>query len=149
MLRRNLLASALGSAGAVMAAAVGGRSARAAPTDMARVAYHLADLEKVVFVLTNIRNHIEGMGGPGKVTIVLVVHGPALKAFHAAGASPEVKARTEEVAKSGAALNACANTMRAQNVTLNELLPGFSIAQKGGVVRLAELQAMGYAYLRP
>lgn len=39
--------------------------------------------------------------------------------------------------------------MRAQNVTLKDLLPGFVVADKGGVVKLADLQARGYAYLRP
>jgi intracellular sulfur oxidation DsrE/DsrF family protein len=39
--------------------------------------------------------------------------------------------------------------MRGQNVTLKDLLPGFSIAERGGVVLIAELQAQGYAYLRP
>ena len=29
------------------------------------------------------------------------------------------------------------------------LLPGFIVADKGGVVRLAELQSQGYVYLRP
>ncbi len=51
--------------------------------------------------------------------------------------------------KSGLQLNACINTMQAQDVTLKDLLPGFIVADKGGVVRLAELQAQGYAYLRP
>jgi len=46
-------------------------------------------------------------------------------------------------------LSACGNTMRAQNVTLKNLLPGFVSAEQGGVVRLAELQAEGYAYRRP
>ncbi len=44
-----------------------------------KVVYHLADLDKVTFVLGNIANHYEGMGGPDKVTIALVIHGPALK----------------------------------------------------------------------
>ena len=46
--------------------------------------YHLTDLDKVGFALGNIKNHYEGVGGPANVTIVLVVYGPALKAFHAA-----------------------------------------------------------------
>jgi uncharacterized protein len=33
--------------------------------------------------------------------------------------------------------------------TLKDLLPGFAVAEKGGVVKLAEFQAQGYAYLRP
>jgi intracellular sulfur oxidation DsrE/DsrF family protein len=100
-------------------------------------------------VLGNIRNHYNGMGGPDKVTIALVVHGPALKAFHAAGATPDMTKRTDEMKQSGLQLNACINTMRAQEVTLKDLLPGFIIADKGGVVRLAELQSQGYVYLRP
>ena len=46
-------------------------------------------------------------------------------------------------------LNACINTMKAQEVTLKDLLPGFVVADKGGVVKLAELQSQGYVYLRP
>ena len=39
--------------------------------------------------------------------------------------------------------------MKSQNVSLKDLLPGFISADKGGVVRLAELQSQGYLYLRP
>jgi hypothetical protein len=41
------------------------------------------------------------------------------------------------------------NTMKSQNVALKDLLPGFISADKGGVVRIAELQSQGYLYLRP
>jgi intracellular sulfur oxidation DsrE/DsrF family protein len=47
------------------------------------------------------------------------------------------------------AAQACGNSMKTQNVTLKDLLPGFGIADRGGVVRIAELQALGYAYLKP
>jgi len=39
--------------------------------------------------------------------------------------------------------------MDAQKLTLGDLMPGFAVAEKGGVVKLAELQAQGFAYLRP
>jgi intracellular sulfur oxidation DsrE/DsrF family protein len=78
-----------------------------------------------------------------------VIHGPALKAFRAASATPDMTRRTGEMAKTGLQLNACINTMRAQEVTLKDLLPGFIVADKGGVVRIAELQSQGYLYLRP
>jgi intracellular sulfur oxidation DsrE/DsrF family protein len=48
-----------------------------------------------------------------------------------------------------AASQARANTMKSQNISLNDLLPGFVTAGRGGVVRLAELQSQGYLYLRP
>lgn len=145
MRRRNLLALAL----AITPASLLVSRAKAATPDASKVVYHLSDLDKVDFVLGNINNHYKGMGGPDKVTIALVVHGPALKAFHNADASPDLGKRTAELKKTGLQLHACINTMRAQNVTLEDLLPGFVVADKGGVVRLAQLQGDGYAYLRP
>lgn len=148
MHRRNILAAAFGTAGA-LAATLGATRAKAATPDASKVVYHLDDLDKVDFVLGNIQNHFKGMGGPDKVTIALVIHGPALKSFHTAQATPDMTKRTDEMVKTGVRLNACINTMRAQNVTLKDLLPGFVVADKGGVVRLAELQSQGYVYLRP
>jgi intracellular sulfur oxidation DsrE/DsrF family protein len=125
------------------------KPADAATPDGAKVVYHLADLDKVDFVLGNIGNHFDGMGGPQNVTIALVVHGPALKAFRAADATTEVTQQTAARAKSGLQLNACIHSMQALSVTLKDLLPGFAVADKGAVVKLAQLQGQGYAYLRP
>ncbi len=149
MHRRNILATALAAAGAL--AAVGGQSARADTPgkDAAKVVYHLSDLDKVAFVLGNIDNHLAGAGGPDKVAITLVVHGPALRAFHSAGASPETARRVAGFVRSKVAFNACVHSMHAQNVTLKDLLPGFAVAERGGVVLIAELQAQGCVYLRP
>lgn len=153
MHRRNILTATLAGIGGLMATATRGRADTAATKrahpDKAKVVYHLADLDKVNFVLGNIRNHFDGMGGPDKVTISLVVHGPALKAFQAASAPPDLAQRVHQFAESGLELNACGNTMRAQKITLKDLLPGFIDADRGGVVRIAELQSMGYVYLRP
>jgi uncharacterized protein len=121
----------------------------APPPELSKVVYHLSDLDKVDFVLGNIGNHFSGMGGPAHVTIALVVHGPALNAFHLATATPDTTQRTDQLRNTGLQVYACINTMRAQNVTLEDLLPGFIVADKGGVVRLAELQSRGYTYLRP
>jgi len=145
---RRAILSLLGAAGGLFAAAASSRAETARP-DKAKVVYHLCDLDKVGFVLGNIRNHFDGMGGPDKVTIALVVHGPALKAFHAASANRDHARRLGEFSKAGLELGACGNTMRAQNVTLNDLLPGFMRDDRGGVVRIAELQSQGYAYLKP
>lgn len=146
MHRRNILASALAAAGALFAA---GTRARAETHDAAKVVYHLADLDKVAFVLGNIDHHLAGVGGPEKVTIELVIHGPALRAFHASAASPDTAHRLASLIKAQVKPAACIHTMHGQNVTLRELLPGFTVADRGGVVRLAELQAQGYVYLRP
>jgi uncharacterized protein len=147
MHRRTVFAAAFAGVGAWLASKT---AAHAAPTsDGAKVVYHLCDLDKVNFVLGNIQNHFDGMGGPDKVTIELVVHGPALKAFRSASANPDVTRRVGGLAGSRLALTACGNTMRVQSITLKDLLPGFAEAERGGVVRIAELQAQGYVYLKP
>jgi intracellular sulfur oxidation DsrE/DsrF family protein len=149
MHRRNIITAAFAATGALFAAATRTARANPEPPDKAKVVYHLCDFDKVGFVLRNIKNHFDGMGGPEHVTIALVVHGPALKAFHAVLASADIEQRTKQFAKAGLELNACGNTMRTQNITLKDLLPGFVAADRGGVVRIAELQSQGYAYLRP
>ena len=147
--RRGLFHRLAAAVGGVAAAAALSRTGRADTPAPLKVVYHLADNEKVGFVLGNIRNHIDGVGGPDKVTIALVVHGGALRAFHAAGAAGDVSARVADIAASGVGLHACGNTMKAQNVTLAQLLPGFVVADHGGVTRIAELQSQGYLYIRP
>lgn len=154
MNRRNIFRMIAASAGAGFALAAGstraqeGREPRK-PVRATKVAYHLSDIDKVNFVLGNIKNHIEGTGGPGKIEIVLVVHGPALRAFRKTGVEPQVSQRVESFSKAGVKFDVCANTMRGMKLGLDDILPGFSIVEEGGVVRLADLQAQGYAYLKP
>jgi uncharacterized protein len=150
MRRRNILIAALAAiAGLVSSVLTRLAAPAAAAADNPKVVYHLCDLDKVSFVLGNIQNHYDGMGGPTHVRIALVVHGPALRAFHADHAGADVAQRIRGFAKGGLELAACGNTMRAQNVTLKDLLPGLISVERGGVVRIAELQAQGFAYLRP
>jgi len=149
MYRRNVLLRAAAAIGGAFAASRASAATEAPATGKLKVIYHLNDLDKVNFVLGNIENHFEGVGGPDNVTIALVIHGPALRAFHAASANPEVSKRVGQFSKAGLQMAACGNTMKSQHVTVNELLPGFVAAEKGGVVRIAELQSQGYLYLRP
>ncbi|MEH2482910.1 intracellular sulfur oxidation DsrE/DsrF family protein [Nitrobacteraceae bacterium AZCC 2146] len=150
MNRRSMLWAAVSSIGAGFAASRASATApEEKPSPKLKVVYHLSDLDRVNFVLGNIQNHFDGVGGPDHVTLALVVHGPALRAFHLASANPDITGRLGHFSKAGLEMAACGNTMKAQSVTLGELQPGFVIADRGGVVRLAELQSQGYLYLRP
>lgn len=151
MNRRGMLWAAASSLGAALAVAKPRANATTldASKEKLKVVYHLADLDKVNFVIGNIENHLDGVGGPDNVTIALVVHGPALRAFHLASANPDVVPRMGHFSRARLELAACGNTMKSQNVALKDLLPGFVSADKGGVVRIAELQSQGYLYLRP
>ena len=149
MHRRSILWAAASALGAAFAASRASAATEAPAANRLKVVYHLSDLDKVSFVVGNIQNHLDGVGGPDHVTIALVVHGQALRAFHAASANPDLSKRVGQFSKAGLELAACGNTMKSQKVGLADLLPGFIAADRGGVVRIAELQSQGYLYLRP
>lgn len=148
MRRRNLLSAMMAAFGGAFATSRARAATEPSPRKL-KVVYHLNDLDKVNTVLGNIGNHYDGVGGPDNVTLALVVHGQALKAFHAASANPDITRRVGQFSTSGLQLAACGNTMKSQHVTVQDLLPGFVALEQGGVVRIAELQSQGYLYLRP
>src|SRR5882724_9127240 len=109
MNRRSILWAAASALGAAFAASRGGAATEAPPTAKLKVVYHLSDLDKVSFVVGNIQNHLDGVGGPDHVTIALVVHGQALRAFHAASANPDLSKRVRQFSKAGLELAVCGN----------------------------------------
>jgi uncharacterized protein len=137
---------------ALLAAGVGAFATRQASAETPRatkVVYHLADVEKVAFVLGNVRNHLAGAGGADSIRLAVAVHGPALGVFRLGGTNIAVQQDMRDSVRAGVGFFACANTMAARNWTLADLLPGFVVAEQGAVVLLADLQAQGWAYLRP
>ena len=90
MHRRSILWAAASAFGAAFAASRASAATEAPPTKKLKVVYHLNDLDKVSSVVGNIQNHLDGVGGPDNVTIALVVHGQALRAFHASAANPDL-----------------------------------------------------------
>jgi intracellular sulfur oxidation DsrE/DsrF family protein len=149
MHRRSILWAAASALSAAFAASRASAATEAPTTKKLKVVYHLNDLDKVSFVVGNIQNHLDGVGGPDNVTIALVVHGQALRAFHASAANPDLAKHIGQFSRAGLELAACGNTMKSQKVGPADLLPGFIAADQGGVVRIAELQSQGYLYLRP
>src|SRR6059058_5825387 len=133
--RRNMLLRAAAAIGATFAASRAEAATETPASGKLKVVYHLNDLDKVSFVLGNIQNHFEGVGGPEHVTIALVVHGQALRAFHSASGNPDLSKRVGQFSKADIELAVCGNTMKSQNLTLKDLLPGFIAAERGGVVR--------------
>ena len=81
-----MILRAAAALGATFAASRASAATEGPAQDKLKVVYHLSDLDKVRFVLGNIQNHLDGAGGP--ITIALVVHGPALRAFQTKEANP-------------------------------------------------------------
>ena len=130
----------------LLSLAAGGAWAAGEPL---KVVYHVADEDKVGFALANIRNHIQGVGGPENVEIVLVTHGPAVKGFTDIDALDAVRNGVASLAEQGVKFQACANALEVFGLEADELLPAFTIAEEGGVTRIAALQSQGYVYIRP
>ena len=101
MHRRNILLRAATALGAAFAASRANAATENPAQDKLKVVYHLNDLDKVTFVIGNIQNHLDGVGGPDHVTIALVVHGPALRAFHSAQANPDLTQHVGKLSKAG------------------------------------------------
>ena len=112
-----------------------------------RVVYHIDDAEKAAMALANMKNH--HAGGPEGLALAAVVLGPALALFHGADIADALKRTLGERLAAGDVFYACVNTLNAHGWTLADLTPGFALADKGGVVKLADLQAQGFVYLRP
>lgn len=113
------------------------------------VVYHLADEDKVAFVLNNMRNHIDGVGGPQNVKLVLVMHGQVVKAFSDIDAVDKVRSSVKALQADGVEVDVCANSLKVNKLAMSDMLPGLMEASAGGVVRIAELQSQGYVYIRP
>ena len=115
-----------------------------------RVFYHLdeAGSAKAIAVLTNIQNHVDTVGWQNIEALELVVHGPALTTFLARDLDPEVRGKLEKLLAGGLRVDACQITLKRQKLDLHELVEGLT-AVPSGVVRVMELQELGYAYVKP
>ncbi|MCG6898072.1 MAG: DsrE family protein [Thiocapsa sp.] len=133
---------------AVLLTALAGLSTASA-ADKIDVVYHLSEPDRAAFVLNNMQNHIDGVGGPENIKMVLVVHGPAIHALNDIEATDSVRSGVSSLREQGVAFEMCGNTLKAFNTELDELLPGFVEVSQGGVTRIGELQSQGYVYLRP
>ena len=147
--RRRIFGGGILAAASAFAAVLSSKADANSDAGLPKAVYHLSDIDKPMFVLGNIRNHFAGLGGRDKVRLALVVHGPPLMTFRRAANNDALKEAVAAVRLDGLELYACSNTLRGMNLTLAQLLPGFAAAENGGVVKLAELQGQGWAYLRP
>jgi len=117
-----------------------------------KVLYHVdgKDLEVAKYAMALINKHIEAEGGPDKIDVELVVHGPALELFEKDKMDPELKKRFEQVVDKGVHAEMCQVSMKLYNKTLDNLAKGFvATLHPVAVKRIADLQQEGYIYIKP
>lgn len=102
------------------------------------------DAKKWNAVLANIRN-IQAELGPKNVAIALVAIGPGLGMLNAESLAAN---GVQDAIATGVEFLACGNSMKAQQVTQDDLVAGVGVAT-AGYVELMKRQQQGWIYLRP
>lgn len=109
------------------------------------VVIHLdeGDPAKHETVLRSISNLTAELGD--RTPVELVAHGPGLAV--ALTRSPHA-GQLRELLGSGVAVAACGNTMRRENLTEDDLVPGVQVVP-AGIAHIVRRQREGWAYVRP
>lgn len=106
---------------------------------MSKVVFHVDEADKVDLVIGNVRNFLTARPTS---TVVIVVNGPAIMTL----TTTVWEAMLTELPQ--VEIDACHNAMAGHQLTAADL-PVTVTVVPAGVVRLAELQEQGYAYLKP
>jgi len=103
-----------------------------------------ADPAKWNLALNNVKN-VQQAYGADKVDVEIVVYGPGIGMLKA---DSIVANRIEDAKATKVAIVACENTMKANKLTKDDMLPNTSYVT-AGAVEIMKKQKEGYAYLRP
>jgi len=136
--------------GVILLAAVSGAgkayAAGASPAPSYRVVFAVTVDDQHVWneVFGNFRN-IQRALGPKNVEIEVVVYGDGIAMVRD---DSLVYNKVEQAIEEGVKIVACENTMNAQNISRDQMLPNIGYVT-AGIVELIKLQADGWAYIRP
>ena len=117
-----------------------------------KVLYHIdgSDVGVAKYAMALINKHMEAEGGPDKIDIKVVVHGPALKLFVKESVDPVLKKKLAMIIDKGIQPEMCQVSMKLFGKTLDTLEPGFIPTEHPvAVKRIADLQEQGYLYIKP
>lgn len=120
--------------------------------DKVKVIYHVdgKDPDVAKYALALINKHIDAEGGPDKIDVELIVHGPALALFEKDKMDPEMTKRFDQAIEKGVKAEMCQVSMKAFGKTLDDLAKGFvATLHPVAVKRIADLQKEGYIYIKP
>lgn len=116
----------------------------AAPKEKLVVQISEADPAKWNLALNNVKN-VQQAYGADKVDIEIVVYGPGIGMLKA---DSIIANRIEDAKKTNVAIVACENTMKANKLTKEDMLPNTDYVT-AGAVEIMKKQKEGYSYLRP
>jgi intracellular sulfur oxidation DsrE/DsrF family protein len=117
-----------------------------------KVIYHVdgKDPDVAKYALALINKHIEAEGGPDKIDVELIVHGPALELFEKDNMDAEMTKRFDQAMAKGVKAEMCQVSMKFFGKTIDNLAKGFvATLHPVAVKRIADLQQQGYLYIKP
>ncbi|MEK9629390.1 MAG: DsrE family protein [Nitrospinota bacterium] len=117
-----------------------------------KVLYHIDgnDVGVAKYAMALINKHMEAEGGPDKIDVKVVVHGPALKLFEKETVDPVLKKKLAIIIDKGVQPEMCQVSMKLFGRPLESLAPGFIPTEHPvAVKRIADLQEQGYIYIKP
>lgn len=104
-----------------------------------KAVFHLNESHRIDSALSNIRNILKM---EDVLQVILLINGEAINLFK----DPDF---TIDILSDKFTINACANSMKSNNVQKSELLPD-TVVVESGVYTLTMLQNKeGYAYIKP
>ena len=117
-----------------------------------KVLYHIdgKDIAVAKYAMALINKHIEAEGGPDKIDVKVVVHGPALTLFDKKEVDPALLKGLGVIVNKGVEPEMCQVSMKLFNKPLDSLADGFKPTEHPvAVKRIADLQEQGYLYIKP
>ena len=113
--------------------------------DKYKVLFHTDYIARIDLGLENIENLLTDLGG-SNVEVELVANFEAITLL--SKASNKYETKIAELAAKGVIFAACANAMRAHNLTKDDMLE-VAVVVPSAVGELIKKQAQGWAYIRP
>ncbi|MEE9258719.1 MAG: DsrE family protein [Nitrospinaceae bacterium] len=117
-----------------------------------KVLYHIdgPNLAVAKYAMALINKHIEAEGGPDKIDVKVVIHGPALLLFDKAEVDPGLKEKFDLIIGKGVQPEMCQVSMKLFKKPLDSLVAGLvPTGHPVAVKRIADLQEQGYLYIKP
>jgi intracellular sulfur oxidation DsrE/DsrF family protein len=117
-----------------------------------KVLYHIdgPDIGVAKYAMALINKHIEAEGGPDKIDVKVVIHGPALHLFDKEKLEPGLKKKFDLIIEKGVKPEMCQVSMKAFKKPLESLATGLVPTEHPvAVKRIADLLADGYLYIKP
>ncbi|ETY73814.1 DsrE family protein [Lactiplantibacillus fabifermentans] len=106
---------------------------------MAKVVVHVDEAAKVAMAQGNVQNLLAALPTS---EVIIVVNGPAITTLTTSDWSAFMSANPQ------VEVDACRNAMNSHQLVPADLVTGVQVVP-AGVVRIVELQALGFAYLKP